>query len=74
MAARFERQQSAIFVVGMRHNLHQSRRCTKPQQFEAQSIDAFILRDWAGNPLISKSRRLGQNVIFGDLSLRRPPN
>ncbi len=56
--SRLQRQHAAVFVVGMRHGLHQPRRRTQPQYREPQAGYTLVLRNFRWNTLIEQSGRV----------------
>jgi len=55
---RFQRQHSAIFIIGMRHGLHQPRSRAQPPQHEPQAESAPILRKLGRRSLIGQLRKI----------------
>ena len=59
MPARFQRQHSAVFIVRMRHRLHQPRGRAQPPQRLTQAQNSLILCEFGRSSLIGKLRKVG---------------
>ena len=74
-SARLKREHSAIFVVGMRHRLHQPRSGTQPPQHQPQAEDSSILREFRRSALVGKLRKIrGQGLLSRMRSRRSRPD
>ena len=71
VASRLQRQHSAVFIIGMCHDLHQSASRAQAQEFKMQTRGASILRNFRRNALISQTGGRGNDVIDSHFSLRR---